>query len=93
MRLRHIELFHAIYTTGSITNAAKMLHISQPSVSKVLTHAELQLGFHLFERIKGKLIPTKEAEILFGEVDKIYLYKVYCFLGRNKSTTEKNKSL
>jgi DNA-binding transcriptional LysR family regulator len=72
MRLRHIELFHAIYTTGSITNAAKMLHISQPSVSKVLTHAELQLGFHLFERIKGKLIPTKEAEILFGEVDKIY---------------------
>jgi DNA-binding transcriptional LysR family regulator len=72
MRLRHIELFHAIYTTGSITNAAKMLHISQPSVSKVLTHAELQLGFHLFERIKGKLILTKEAEILFGEVDKIY---------------------
>jgi DNA-binding transcriptional LysR family regulator len=72
MRLRHIELFHAIYTTGSITNAAKMLHISQPSVSKVLTHAELQLGFHLFERIKGKLILTKKAEILFGEVDKIY---------------------
>lgn len=72
MRLRHIEIFHAIYTTGSITNAAKILHVSQPSVSKVLSHAELQLGFQLFERIKGRLIPTSEAQMLFDEVDKIY---------------------
>lgn len=72
MRLRHIEIFHAIYTTGSITNAAKMLHVSQPSVSKVLSHAEMQLGFNLFERVKGRLIPTDEAEMLFDEVDRIY---------------------
>jgi DNA-binding transcriptional LysR family regulator len=72
MRLRHIEIFHAIYTTGSITNAAKILHVSQPSVSKVLSHAEMQLGFNLFERVKGRLIPTDEAKMLFGEVDKIY---------------------
>lgn len=72
MRLRHIEVFHAIYTTGSITNAAKILHVSQPSVSKVLTHAEMQLGFNLFERVKGRLIPTDEAEMLFNEADKIY---------------------
>lgn len=72
MRLRHIEIFHAIYTTGSITNAAKILHVSQPSVSKVLSHAEMQLGFNLFERVKGRLIPTDEAEMLFNEVDKIY---------------------
>ena len=72
MRLRHIEVFHAIYTTGSITNAAKILHVSQPSVSKVLSHAEMQLGFKLFERLKGRLIPTEEAEMLFDEVDRIY---------------------
>jgi len=72
MRLRHIEIFHAIYTTGSITNAAKILHVSQPSVSKVLAHAEMQLGFDLFKRIKGRLIPTDEAEMLFDEVDRIY---------------------
>jgi DNA-binding transcriptional LysR family regulator len=72
MRLRHIEVFHAIYTTGSITNAAKLLYVSQPSVSKVLAHAELQLGFQLFKRTKGKLIPTAEANMLFGEVDVIY---------------------
>lgn len=72
MRLRHIEIFHAIYTTGSITNAAKILHVSQPSVSKVLAHAELSLGFSLFQRTKGRLIPTCEADMLFIEVDKIY---------------------
>ena len=64
MRLRHIEIFHAIYTTGSITNAAKILHVSQPSVSKVLSHAEMQLGFKLFERVKGRLVPTEEAEMM-----------------------------
>lgn len=72
MRLRHIEIFHAIYMTGSITNAAQFLHVSQPSVSKVLAHAEMQLGFDLFQRVKGRLIPTAEAHMLFNEVDKVY---------------------
>ena len=72
MRLRHIEIFHAIYTTGSITNAAKFLNVSQPSVSKVLAHAELQLGFQLFARIKGRLLPTPEADMLFSEADRIF---------------------
>lgn len=72
MRLRHIEVFHAVYTTGSITSAARLLYVSQPSISKVLAHAELQLGFALFQRNRGKLIATPEAHMLFGEVDKIY---------------------
>ena len=57
MRLRQIEVFHAIYSSGSMTNAAVLLNVSQPSISKVLAHAEQQLGYLLFERIKGKLIP------------------------------------
>ncbi len=72
MRLRHIEVFHAVYTHGSITAAANALHVSQPSVSKVLAHAEMQLGFLLFERVKGRLIPTNEAALLFEEVDRIH---------------------
>ena len=72
MRLRHIEVFHAIYTTGSITNAAKLLYVSQPSVSKVLSHAESQLGFKLFDRVKGRLVATHEAELLFEEADRIH---------------------
>ena len=72
MRLRQIEVFHAVYTNGSITNAAAALNVSQPSVSKVLAHAEQQLGYRLFDRIKGKLIPTPEAHQLFSHVREVY---------------------
>ena len=72
MRLRQIEVFHAVYSHGSITNAAATLNVSQPSVSKVLAHAEQQLGYRLFDRVKGKLIPTPEAHQLFKHVREVY---------------------
>lgn len=72
MRLRHIEVFHAVYSAGSITAAAKLLNVSQPSVSKVLAHAEQQLGFKLFDRVKGKIIPTQEAKRLISHVTDAY---------------------
>lgn len=72
MRLRHIEVFHAIYLTGSLTQAAQVLHISQPAVSKTLAHAEQQLGFALFKRERGKLLPTAEAHTLFPEIELLY---------------------
>lgn len=72
MRLRHIEVFHAVHTCGSITGAAKLLSVSQPSVSKVLAHAEQQLGFMLFERRKGKMVPTREADRLIEHVTDTY---------------------
>lgn len=72
MRLRQIEVFHAVYSTGSMTSAAAMLNVSQPSVSKVLAHAEQQLGFLLFDRVKGKLIATPEAHRLFAHVSAVY---------------------
>lgn len=72
MRLRQIEVFHAVYTCGSVTRAAEVLHVSQPSVSKVLAHAEQQLGYALFDRVRGRLIPTPEADRLFSHVTAVY---------------------
>jgi len=71
MRLRHIEVFHAIMQVGTISGAAQVLHISQPAVTKVLQHAELQLGMPLFERVRGKLVPRPEAHRLFVETEKL----------------------
>lgn len=71
MRLRHIEVFHAVMQAGTISGAAQMLHISQPAVTKVLQHCELQLGLPLFERIRGKLYPRPEAHRLFEQTDKL----------------------
>ncbi|OYO31448.1 LysR family transcriptional regulator [Janthinobacterium sp. PC23-8] len=71
MRLRHIEVFHAIMQVGTISGAAQVLHISQPAVTKVLQHCELQLGMPLFERVRGKLYPRPEAHRLFVETEKL----------------------
>ncbi|MEN5197809.1 LysR family transcriptional regulator [Pseudomonas wadenswilerensis] len=71
MRLRHIEVFQAIRQTGSISGAAQLLHVTQPAVSKILQHAEAQLGFPLFLRVRGKLQITPEALALEREVDKV----------------------
>lgn len=72
MRLRHIEVFFHVYREGSISAAARRLSVSQPSVSKVLRHAEDQLGFALFDRRKGRLHPTAAADELFRDVEDIY---------------------
>lgn len=57
--------------TGSVTGAAKLLHLSQPAVTKLLHSAENQLGFKLFLREKNKLIPTAEALQLQPEFQAI----------------------
>lgn len=71
MNLRHIEIFHAVYVTRSVSAAARALNISQSSVSKTLRHAETLLGFDLFRRTTGRLVPTEDAHALFGGVADI----------------------
>lgn len=72
MRLRHIEVFHAVLLTGSVSAAARLLHITQPAVSRTLQHAELQLGFALFQREGGRLSPTVEAQTLRPHVERLF---------------------
>ncbi len=72
MRLRQIEVFYAIMTTGSLRRAAELLHVSQPAASKVLRYAEQSLGFALFERAGGRLVPTREARIMLPHVNAIF---------------------
>lgn len=72
MRLRQIEVFHAVYANGSISAAARSLNVSQPAVSKVLRHTETQLGIRLFDLVRGRLVPTDEAHALFREVDEVF---------------------
>jgi len=72
MRLRQIEVFRAVMLTGTVSEAARLLHVSQPVVSRVLQHAESSLGFRLFDRQRGRLQPTPEAMALYGDVERLY---------------------
>lgn len=71
MNARQLEVFHAIMSSSSLTQAARMLNVSQPAISAFLKHTEEQTGVRLFHRISGRLVPTPEAEQLFPEVDRI----------------------
>lgn len=72
LNLRQIEVFRAVITTGSISGAARLLAVSQPAVSRLLSYTETRLGFTLFERIKGRLYATPEARRLFRDVEQVY---------------------
>jgi DNA-binding transcriptional LysR family regulator len=72
MKLRHLEIFYAVMTCGSLSRAAESLNISQPAASKALKNAELKLGFKLFQRVRGKLLPSSEALTLFEKAQSIY---------------------
>ncbi|MCF3935200.1 LysR substrate-binding domain-containing protein [Acuticoccus sp. M5D2P5] len=68
---RQVEAFRAVMISGSMTEAARMLSVTQPAVSKILRQMENELGFSLFRR-DGGLKPTEAAEILFEEVKRAY---------------------
>jgi DNA-binding transcriptional LysR family regulator len=70
---RHVEIFHAIMTTGSLTGAAATLRTSQPTLSRDLAQMEWLLGYHLFDRINGRLRPTVRAAALFDEVRRSFV--------------------
>jgi DNA-binding transcriptional LysR family regulator len=73
MKPRQLEVFHAIMASSSLTKAARVLGISQPAVSATLKQMEDDLALRLFDRAGGRLVPTQEAELLFPEVERVFL--------------------
>lgn len=71
IRFRQLQAFHATYETGTVTGAATLLGISQPGISNLLAQLERETRFKLFKRVKGRLIPTPEAGVLYQEVDTV----------------------
>lgn len=72
VNLRQIEVFRAVMLAGTVTDAARILRVSQPAVSRLLRYTEDRLGMPLFKRAKGRLYPTEQAHALYQEVEKVY---------------------
>ena len=70
---RHIEIFYSVYKYKTLTNAAKILNVSQPALSKSIQYAEHKLNLKLFNKSSGMLVPTPEADLLFKHAEKIHL--------------------
>ena len=73
LKLRHLEVFHALMEAGSVSEAAERLNLSQPAVSVALSNLEQELGFVLFHRSRGFFSPTNEAQLLHAETERSLL--------------------
>ncbi|SRR5690554_4318824 len=73
LNLRQIEAFKAVIERGSVNHAADALGISQPAVSKLLLKLQQDTGLELFERVKGRLVPTRHGMLLYEEVDRTFV--------------------
>ena len=72
LNTRQLEVICTVIRTGSVTDAAKALDISQPAISMVIKACERSAAFPLFVRKQGRLQPTPEAKTLFPELERIF---------------------
>lgn len=71
LRLRQLEALMAVCNYGSMTGAATQLGISQPAVSRLLSDLSKVLGFALFDRREGRLVPSQEVRFIQPDVRRV----------------------
>ncbi len=64
MEIRVLKYFLAVAREGSFSNAAKTLHVTQPTLSRQLSALEDELGRRLFARGKGGVVLTEQGVML-----------------------------
>jgi DNA-binding transcriptional LysR family regulator len=64
VELRQLTALVTVAEVGSVTKAAKLLHIVQPAVTRQIRLLEEELGVPLFERTRQGMVPTPAAEAL-----------------------------
>src|ERR671937_458104 len=70
---RQVEAFRAMMLTGSVTDAAKLMAVTQPAVSRLLRDFQALLKMELFERRGTGLVPTAAAMALYTEVERSFV--------------------
>lgn len=73
MKLRQLEAFNHVMSTGSMVGAAAAMHISQPAVSRLISNLEAELKFSLFSRKQGALTPTPNGLKFFDAVEENFM--------------------
>ena len=69
---KQLTAFKHVMECGSVSGAAKRMFIAQPGVTRLLKQLEHDIGFTLFERIKGRLVQTPEARLFYREQCRVW---------------------
>ncbi|WP_103173975.1 LysR substrate-binding domain-containing protein [Paracoccus sp. SY] len=73
MKASLLEAFRITMQTGTVSGAAEALGRSQSAVSRMLDRLEEDLQIKLFERRKGRVVPTLEAHALIEDVERAFI--------------------
>ncbi|TJZ66407.1 LysR family transcriptional regulator [Chitiniphilus eburneus] len=71
MEIYQLRTFVAVAQQGHLTQAAELLHLSQPAVTAQIKALEEELGSSLFERYPGGVQLTEAGKILLPEAENI----------------------
>lgn len=73
MDIREMQYFLAVVREGTISAAAKALHVAQPSLSRQMKELEEELGVTLFVRGNRKITLTEEGMVLRKRAEEMVL--------------------
>lgn len=71
MEIRVLRYFLAVVREESITKAAELLHITQPTLSRQIAQMEEEMGIKLFDRGTRKIVLTNEGMLLRRRAEEI----------------------
>lgn len=66
--LEWFRTFKTVFETGTMSDAARELNISQPGVSLHLNALEAYIGHPLFDRSSRKMMPNERAKLLYQRI-------------------------
>ncbi len=72
--IRHLRAFREVVKTGSISEAANRVHLSQPAVTQAIRKLEETLAVQLFVRRSNGLFSSEACEILSPRVERLFEY-------------------
>ncbi len=70
--IRQLEAFREVMLSGTFTNAARRLGVTQPAISKLIADLEAYFETKLFIRSNTKLKPTSIAYTILDEFEKVH---------------------
>jgi DNA-binding transcriptional LysR family regulator len=73
MKLNWLEAYREVMHAGTEKEAAAQLNLTQPAISRSISKLEGELGFKLFLRKRGRLMPTIEGEKFFREAERVIM--------------------
>lgn len=70
--MRQLEALRAVIEHQTVTEAARIMRLSQPAISKLISNLEFETKLTLFQRDRRRLVPTPEALILHEQSLRIF---------------------